>query len=294
MVTHLNFLQQYPILRFFRLPVDAAKAKQNELNRGKARSHKVKDGVRLYFNGKSPYFWVNIAMKGIKDGVRRPTGTCDLKEAAHISYGIEQKVIAEYNAGTLKELGKKTGYSWTKACWDVHHILVQKAKEQTAKTGKKESQPKAHASLIKNFLAEREEWKGKSIHHIGYPELCEMTEHKDFDEVSLTKARNTKKALNLIFDYAMRNRIIKKEHVPKIPDIQAMASEKREPFEVRDRELFLNNMSTFYENSKSYITRNVRLQFSFLFQLSVHNRNAHWRRAIKFKMERYSATRIHT
>jgi integrase len=247
--------------------VDAAKAKQDELNRGRARSHKLKDGVRLYFNGKSPVYWVNIALSGIKDGARRSTGVGDLEEAKRVAYGIEQKVRAEYEAGTLKEFGKKTGYSWTKICWDVYHVLDNKAKAITAKTGNTKPQPKVHASIIKNYLAEREEWKGKSIHHVGYPELCAMTGHEDFDEVSKTFARNTKKALSIIFEYAELNRVVKKEQIPRLPDIQAEASERREPFENRDRELFLSNMPNFYENSTNFISRNVRRQLPFYFNL---------------------------
>jgi len=244
--------------------VDAAKKKQLEGPEKDKRTYRLKKGLSLYYNGASPSLWVRVAIPG--GGEKRQSTKCsDLESAKQQAYVIEAEVLANFANGSLDAHKHK---KWSTLCWELVKELTEEHKILEAENGKRDSQPKSHASIIKNRLADRPEWKGKTVLQIGYPELCDLVETKEFTNPSKTIASKTKKCLNLIFQAARRKGFITRDQVPEMPKFKPRSSEDVSPFETNDREVLLSNLVNFYESGRpNKITRHKRRQFPMYFNL---------------------------
>lgn len=260
----ISFLAMIDDVDVLNAAVDAAKKKQLEGPEKDKRTHRLKKGLSLYYNGASPSLWVRVAIPG--GGEKRQSTKCsDLESAKQQAYVIEAEVLANFENGSLDAFKHK---KWSTLCWELVKELTEQHKILYAKNGKRDSQPKSHASIIKNRLADRPEWNGKSVLQIGYPELCDLTETKEFTNPSKTIASKTKKCLNLIFQAARRRGFITREQVPEIPDFKPRPSEDGKPFDTKDREILLSNLVNFFESGRpNKITRHKRRQFPMYFNL---------------------------
>jgi hypothetical protein len=224
-------------------------------------------GLSLYKNGISPFFWCRVKLPGLNSGDHRvSTKASNLQEATMKAGEIRADALARFEAGTLKV---KTRILWTYICKEVEDILTKKAADKIAKSADKSYRPTEsdYAGIVKNHYATFEDFKRLSITAIEYPELCQMIEHKSFQNMKKTTATKRKTSLGLIFDYALKKRYIKS--VPKLPKFVYIESEGGDVFGIDDRDLILFNFMNFYESSRNNkITKHKRkllpLYFNFL------------------------------
>jgi hypothetical protein len=259
----IGYLAQIDDMDILEAAVAAAKKKKLEANKKMQRTFKLKKGLSLYFNSTSPYYWVRVAIKDT-DGIRRSTKCSGFDEAKQQAYVIEAEVLAYFRSGALDAHKNK---SWRNLCWKVIHEL-RAVGDELVKKGKREPQQLVHAFIIEKKLADRPEWKGKTIHQVGYSQLCDLAESKEFKDPSKTVVNNTKRAISLVFEYARRKDIITREQVPEMPKFKPRDGEEGVPFDIDDREVLLSNLISFYESSRTnFITRLIRRQFPMYFNI---------------------------
>lgn len=233
-----------------------------ETSNSELKTIRIHKGLSLYRNGSSPYWWCRISMpkKGAKE-VRKSTNESEISRAKHAALMMSVEELTRFELGVTDTSSR---LSWPRVCQEVLAILEEQSNKEI-KAGRIKPQAKVHASIIKNKIAGFAGFRRKSIGEIDYVDLCDLMESDNFFNASKTVINNARKSLNIILEFAMRQRYI--EVAPKIPSVKGAAEEEVEPFNEKDLKVLLSNFLPFYENSRNSLTRNLRKQFPYYFNL---------------------------
>lgn len=123
----------------------------------------------------------------------------------------------------------------------------------------------AYESRIRLKLVGNPVLKKMRINNIVYADFYEAFKEKEFQDLTKTVSITTRTAINKIFDYAERNRLLTKKR-PNIPSLPYVMGNETPVIEDSDMALMLSNFENFYENSSNFITRSFRMLFPFYFQ----------------------------
>lgn len=223
------------------------------------------ENLALYKQQNSPYFWCRVKLPKKNAGyARRSTEKKTIQEASMAAVGIRIEVLAQFDAGTLSSQVKHT---WGQVCWGLIHELNEDTKIKL-KQGDDRPASADYSAIIENHLLNFSDWKQKNIKDIEYPELIEMK--KIFDSKNLGKTTVTRRrtALDYIFEFAKRQRYLTSAQVPDIPKFSWVKGEEGKPFEVKDRDLIMDNFHNFLESGRNNrITRHKRKLLPLYFNL---------------------------
>lgn len=221
--------------------------------------------LALYKQVNSPLFWCRVSLPKKNAGyARRSTGKKTIQEASMSAAAIRAEVLAQFEAGTLSSQQK---YTWYQVCWGLI-LELRTIKAKNIDGGEARPSESDYLSIVENHLLNFGDWKDRDIKSIEYPEIMEMKKAFDAEELGKTTVVKRKTALTMVFEYAMRQRFITKQHFPEIPNFEWVQGEGGKPFEVEDRDLILDNLHNFLESSRgNKITRYKRKLLPLYFNL---------------------------
>ena len=239
---------------------------------------RIDKGLSLYKQVNANHFYCRVTLPRGYGDIRKSTGKTTVQEASIVAAEIRAKTLASFEAGTLKT---QTQNTWGQVCLGLIHELNKTvdeydlyAKKETEKgTPEAELDPRPPAKdylpIIK-MLLEFSDWKKRNIKEIEYPELAEMKEAFNKEDLAKTTATKRQTGLKMIFEFAIRKRLIVKKAIPQIPNFDYVAGDDRPPFDIEDRDILMDNFHKFLESSrKNKITIHKRKLLPLYFNLLI-------------------------
>lgn len=218
---------------------------------------------------KSKTYTARIKLPNEKNYRRIGTGESLRVKAEIKALQIEANLLAKLEAGTLDI---DSELSWLYVCSKTMtelNIKTEEAVRVGLEKGKKRSQIKpqsqVHSSMIRDKLKDNKFLKGKKITNIDYADFIDaFTVDEIVKSRGKTTLRNLYRATNLVFEYALRNRLISENQIPKLPTVTHIEGQSKPVITPDDMDLIMGNFQHFYESSgTNYKTRENRRFFPF-------------------------------
>ena len=228
----------------------------------------ISDTVSLVKNSpRAKTFHARIKIPDIRNYFKLATHKDTVSEATREALIMERDLLVRKENGLL---ATDSDLSWTVICARTIRELTEQAdklKEVAKAKGKKNPKPQqqTHASIIRDKLKDNVYLKRKKITNIEYADLADAFRCDEFQDLSHTVRNNTIKAIRLVFEFALKNRELKNEQIPQIPELNWVEGESRPVFTNADLEVFMSNFQNFYESNSSmnHITEAARRVFPF-------------------------------
>ncbi|MEH6357439.1 MAG: phage integrase SAM-like domain-containing protein [Pseudomonadales bacterium] len=218
----------------------------------KNKSIQVGEGIRLYRQSRSKFWWVSIRIDG--EEVRQSTKTENQDDASRIALemGMEANVKVKYGI-PLKVMPSFS---------DLAEEVIQKL--QSAHYGKQND--KAVIAALKNYLIPN--LGRKPVNKIDRPAIYDFyqwREQKTGKEISPTQRSNTNMALKRVLNHACDKGYIKQADFPELPTPSISKKQSRDYFSTDElKNIFSGeNFESFIAASRSYKTKAYRRIFPY-------------------------------
>lgn len=218
----------------------------------KNKSIQISEGIRLYKQFRSKFWWVSIRIDG--EEIRRSTKTESQAEASQIALemGVEAKVKVKHGI-PLKVIPSFS---------DLSQEVIQKL--QSTSYGVEND--KAVIAALKNYLIP---FLGrKPINKVDRPAIFDFyqwREEKTGKEISPTQRSNTNMALKRVLNHACDKNHIKQSDIPELPTPSIRKQQSRDYFSPDEmKQVFSDkNFDSFIAASRNKKTEAYRRIFPF-------------------------------